>query len=233
MFPWVGERVLQDVLPYLTYVSVFSYRAGPDGSLSDMDASAVLEAAGKAGTAPVMTVTNIREGAGFSSGLAHDILTDEGTQITLIGNISKTMKAKGYRVLNLDFEYLYPEDRENYVAFLGRTAAVLRPQGYTVSVALAPKTSADQPGLLYEAHDYAALGAAAAAPDPLEREKLIDRIRWRKLEELEAGHEFDFDALCVYRLKLEILGRYRRRSAETGRTNFNAAAGRVSGGVQQ
>jgi spore germination protein len=28
-------------------------------------------------------------------------------------------------------------------------------------VALAPKTRADQPGLLYEAHDYAALGAAA------------------------------------------------------------------------
>lgn len=161
VFPWVGERVLQDVLSYLTYVSVFSYRAGPDGSLSDMDVSAVLEAAGKAGTAPVMVVTNIREGAGFSSGLAHDILTDEGTQTALIGNISKTMKAKGYRVLNLDFEYLYPEDRENYVAFVARTAAVLRPQGYTVSVALAPKTSADQPGLLYEAHDYAALGAEA------------------------------------------------------------------------
>ena len=33
--------------------------------------------------------------------------------------------------------------------------------GYTVMVALAPKTSAGQPGLLYEAHDYAALGAAA------------------------------------------------------------------------
>lgn len=86
---------------------------------------------------------------------------------------------------------------------------------------------------LYFGEVDAALGAAAAAPDPLEREKLIDRIRWRKLEELEAGHEFDFDALCIYRLKLEILGRYRRRSAETGRTNFNAAAGRVSSGVQQ
>lgn len=33
--------------------------------------------------------------------------------------------------------------------------------GYTLSVALAPKTSADQPGLLYAGKDYRALGAAA------------------------------------------------------------------------
>ena len=33
--------------------------------------------------------------------------------------------------------------------------------GYMVSVALAPKTSADQPGLLYEGKDYGGLGAAA------------------------------------------------------------------------
>jgi len=78
-----------------------------------------------------------------------------------------------------------------------------------------------------------ALGPVAAAPDPFERQKLIDRIRWRELDDLEAGHEFDFDGLCVYRLKLEILNRYRRRSAETGRTNFNAAVSRISGGDQK
>ena len=33
--------------------------------------------------------------------------------------------------------------------------------GYQVSVALAPKTSANQPGLLYEGKDYRALGEAA------------------------------------------------------------------------
>lgn len=34
-------------------------------------------------------------------------------------------------------------------------------QGFTVSVDLAPKTSADQPGLLYEGKDYEALGRVA------------------------------------------------------------------------
>ncbi len=35
------------------------------------------------------------------------------------------------------------------------------PQGYTVTVALAPKTSADQEGVLYQGHDYAGMGAVA------------------------------------------------------------------------
>ena len=35
----------------------------------------------------------------------------------------------------------------------------LHPLGYTVTTALAPKISADQRGLLYEAHDYAFHGA--------------------------------------------------------------------------
>ena len=35
----------------------------------------------------------------------------------------------------------------------------LHPLGYSVSTALAPKTKADQVGLLYEAHDYPVHGA--------------------------------------------------------------------------
>ena len=38
---------------------------------------------------------------------------------------------------------------------------MMRGAGYFTVVSLAPKTSADQKGLLYEAHDYAALGSAA------------------------------------------------------------------------
>lgn len=78
-----------------------------------------------------------------------------------------------------------------------------------------------------------ALADAAEAPDPLERTRRVDRIRWRRLDELETGKEFTFGELCVYRLRLEIFDRYRRRSAETGRANLNAAANRIAGGGQQ
>ncbi|HQE66999.1 MAG TPA: glycosyl hydrolase family 18 protein, partial [Bacillota bacterium] len=52
-----------------------------------------------------------------------------------------------------------PENREDYNNFLRKVSSRLRPLGYSITTALAPKTAADQPGLLYEAHDYPVHGA--------------------------------------------------------------------------
>ena len=41
------------------------------------------------------------------------------------------------------------------------TKKQLAPHGWFVTTALAPKTSSDQPGLLYQGHDYAGMGEAA------------------------------------------------------------------------
>ena len=71
------------------------------------------------------------------------------------------MKEKGYGGLDVDFEYIRPELGAAYAAFVDRLRRELNPLGCSVLVALAPKTFAGQRGLLYEAHDYAALGRAA------------------------------------------------------------------------
>ncbi len=61
----------------------------------------------------------------------------------------------------MDFEYIPPRQREDYARFIRELRAQLAPSGLPVVVALAPKTNAQQRGLLYEAYDYALLGAAA------------------------------------------------------------------------
>jgi spore germination protein len=106
----------------------------------------------------MMVITNLSEN-GFSSDLAKTILTSPEIQDTLLNNVVANMKAKNYRGLDIDFEYIYPENREDYNNFLRKTVNKLRPLGYTVTTALAPKTSAEQKGLLYEAHDYPVHGA--------------------------------------------------------------------------
>lgn len=63
--------------------------------------------------------------------------------------------------VDIDFEYILAEDRDAFSAFVWQVAEAMREEGYQTSVALAPKTSADQPGLLYQGKDYRALGAAA------------------------------------------------------------------------
>lgn len=157
-FPNINTDTLASTLPHLTYVSIFSYQVRPDGSLAPIQDTGIIQTARQQKVAPLMVITNIKEGASFDSELGHIILTDEKVQNTLFDNIIKTL-GKGYYGLDIDFEYLYPRDRENYNRFVKRAVDTLHPLGYTVTTALAPKTSSDQSGLLYEAHDYAAHGA--------------------------------------------------------------------------
>ena len=101
-----------------------------------------------------MVVTNIEEGSGFNSDIAHEVLTQEDPQTNLINNIVRILDEKNYFGINIDFEYIYPYDRQSYNFFLQRLTDTLEPLGYLTSTSIAPKISATQPGLLYEAHDY-------------------------------------------------------------------------------
>lgn len=45
-------------------------------------------------------------------------------------------------------------------------------------------------------------------PSLMRAEKILDEARWRVLDDLSAGHYFDFDFLILYALKLRILNRW-------------------------
>lgn len=149
--------IITNVGEHLTYLSPFSYQVQADGNLTPLNDTAVLNAAASFGIAPLMVINNISNGR-FNSDLARTIFSSTEIQDRLITNILNTMSQKNYFGLNIDFEYIYPADREPYNNFLRRVTSRLRPQGYVVSSALAPKYRADQPGLLYEGHDYRAHG---------------------------------------------------------------------------
>lgn len=160
--PGMNMDVLAKTLPNLTYLSIFSYQILANGTLTGINDIPLIEAARRAKVAPMMVVTNLKTGGGFDSNLAHTILTNESVQNTLLDNIIRTLKSKNYYGLALDIEYIFPEDREKYNSFLRKTVTRLKPLGYIVTTALAPKPSADIKGLLYEAHDYPVHGALAS-----------------------------------------------------------------------
>ena len=65
-----------------------------------------------------------------------------------------------------------------------------------------------------------------AAPNPFEKERLLDVARGRKLEDMELGHNFDFDNLCIYKLKLLLRCKWQARQLARGAANLdNAVAG--------
>lgn len=55
-----------------------------------------------------------------------------------------------------------------------------------------------------------------ALPNAWEKEQALDLIRWQRLDELGAGHLFDFPAVIVYALRLLLLEKQRRRDEEAG-----------------
>ncbi len=160
-FTNIDRVILDDVLPSLTYLSIFRYSTDPDGNLNTINDEELIAIAKGNDVVPIMVITNIGLEDRFDSDLAHAILNNEDAQNRLITNILSVMRLKGYGGLNIDFEYVYPEDKEAYINFLKKAKTELEKNNYLLSVALVPKYSDDQEGLLYEAHDYSQIGEIA------------------------------------------------------------------------
>ncbi len=160
-YPFINQGVLEQWMPDLTYVSSFSYGFTPQGDLIPNNDERVLETARANGVQSLMVLTPLNEQGQFSNELASQVINDPAARESLINNIYNTMEQKDFYGVDFDFEFVNREDREAYVTLVSEAAAKLNPAGYIVTVALAPKTSAEQPGLLYGGHDYSGMGLAA------------------------------------------------------------------------
>ncbi len=162
-YTYISNWVLTQTLPFLTELSIFSYGFTPQGDLvyPPNDDSWMISAAWQANVRPILTLTPLDSSGQFNNNLISSVVRNSAYKENLIWQLLSAMRTKGYAGADVDFEYILADDRDLFTAFVNDLADALHPYGFTVSVALAPKTSADQPGLLYEGKDYAALGAAA------------------------------------------------------------------------
>ena len=160
-YPFINGDLLRQELPYLTYVTPFTYGIGPEGEPVPLRDEGILAAAGQYGVLPWMHLSSLTEEGWFSSSRAEVLLKSSHRQEALLEQIKEILKEKGYGGVDVDFEYMQPGLAGAYTAFIERLRQELNKLGYTVQVALAPKVSRGQKGLLYESHDYAALGRAA------------------------------------------------------------------------
>ena len=151
---------VNELAPYLTYISPFAYLINENGDLNPAHDELTIQAALAKNVVPMMSITNFTSSAAGSN-VAHTLLSNPSLREKVLTNMLQIMDQKGYKGANIDFENVLPADRENYNTFLQLAVDRLHPKGYFVSTALAPKSSATQAGLLYEAHDYEAHGRIA------------------------------------------------------------------------
>ena len=160
-YPNIDRGALQSALQYLSHISPFSYGINADGSLVLLNDADIISIAGGYGVKPLLIVTTLTEQGTFNSQRSADVLESEEFANTLIQNIINQLEKYDYFGVDIDFEYIPSNLRENYAAFIENLKSKITPLGYKTFVSLAPKTSGIQRGLLYEAHDYALLGKAA------------------------------------------------------------------------
>jgi len=151
------ETSAREAAPYLTYLAPFSFQALRDGSLKEPLLNN-FPAIAKANNNVLMMVITNQENDQFSNELGRILLNDMAIQDRFLNNIVATANKYGFRDIHFDFEFLRPEDREAYNRFLRKAKVEFNQQGWLLSTALAPKTSAEQQGKWYEAHDYKAHG---------------------------------------------------------------------------
>lgn len=162
-YPFINARTLENTLPYLTDLYVFSYGFTEEGNLvyPNSDDTWMIAAAKKAGVCPVLTLTPLGADGHFNNNLVSVLVKKPQIQQRLIWELGRTVQDRGFMGVDIDFEYVLAEDRVGFADFVQKVREVMNLFGYTVTVALAPKTSADQKGLLYEGMDYHLLGEAA------------------------------------------------------------------------
>ncbi len=162
-YPFINEEILGQTLPYLTELSVFSYGFTTEGELlfPQLDDTFMINAAYENGTYPVLTLTPFGPSGMFSNYLINRIVNDMTAQERLIRELEETVIEKGFQGVDIDFEYILAEDRAAFADFVRNVRIAMNEIGCFVSVALAPKTSDDQQGVIYVGKDYALLGEAA------------------------------------------------------------------------
>jgi spore germination protein len=107
--------------------------------------------------APLLVLTNLTTEK-FDGDLAKAIINDETMKALLIRNLLFLLKNYGFSGVNVDFENVYPEDRQSFSNFIRDLKQILGPEGYLVTLTVPPKNSDDSESRSKGAYDYQALG---------------------------------------------------------------------------
>lgn len=160
-YPFIQREVLNTAIPALSSLTIFGYGFTKEGKLVETDDTELLRVAKENNLVPVFLFSSISEDGNFSSSNASYLFQHEWLQEVVLEQILSIMLEKGYQGLDIDFEFINKEDKEGFINFIERAVQLLHPHQLFVHVDLAPKTSAQQAGLLYEAHDYKRIGEIA------------------------------------------------------------------------
>jgi Predicted glycosyl hydrolase len=139
-FPYINEAILRKTLPFLTYLSIFSYSISADGALNDIDDSKIISIAKDYCVAPIMVISNTTETGTASGDILHSLLNDQEKVNFLIDNILNVLRSKGYYGVNIDIPNVSPEDSQVFNDIISQLSDRLHNEYFKIFVTITPIT---------------------------------------------------------------------------------------------
>ena len=157
-FAYIDKSVLIKTLPFLTYLTIFNYRATSEGEIITIaDDADVIQLAKTYGVAPMMFVSTITEEGTIIREVTQNILNNSSVQDRLIDNILQMIKTKGYYGVNMYIEDITPDNINSIVEYIKKASAIFRSEGYRVLVTTTPIMNIQGPIVSFEKLDYSRL----------------------------------------------------------------------------
>ena len=160
-YPNINTSLLEKTLPYLTYISPFTYGFTEEGEILELNDETIRSYASREGTESLMHLSTLTVEGNFSNILASNLLNNQSVWPAFADNILSIIKARNFSGLDIDFEFVFASEAELYAQLVSYLTSRLNPYGYKVICALVPKSSDNQQGDFYQGHNYSLLGQAA------------------------------------------------------------------------
>lgn len=175
-YTFIRQEQLRTVLPYITYLTPFTYGVTSQGGLVVPDDGPLLAAAPQYGAQLWMHLSTLTDSGSFDSRLGGALLENETAQKALIDAVAANMAEKGYQGLDVDFEYLEGRQAAAYTPFIDALRQRLNPLGWPVIVALAGDRGAG-PEIQRGAAGTSVRGARLRRPEPRGQRRAVDDLR--------------------------------------------------------
>jgi spore germination protein len=156
-YPYIDRDVLIKTLPFLTYITIFNYRATTEGNLIEIDDTEIIQIAKDYGVAPMMFVSTLSEEGIGNVEVAYNILSRPEVQENAINNILRVLETKGYYGLNIYIQYLNMENIKRFEDYIKKLADSLHSGGYRIVLTITPRILIERNEITFEGIDYSNL----------------------------------------------------------------------------
>lgn len=113
-YPFIDKSTLKKTLPYLTYVTIYSYTVTANGDLNTLDDEDIIKLAKVYGTEPIMMITPASNNNEEAMKVVDSLISNITIEDRFINQVLLTLEKKGYSGVCFHTPYIHPTYRENY-----------------------------------------------------------------------------------------------------------------------